>query len=189
MAVSLRDARANAGDREWIEGVYGDYLDDLGLLNTGIFPAFGEVGHSVPDQLQRWLVDRSAALIAILDDKVPAGFAMVVRETHASRQADYRMAEFYVDRVHRRRGVGRSAVRLILDRFAGRWEIVEYTRNPTAVKFWRSVVSAYTHGDFRERNNAGEVRQYFNSAPSRTAQGVSPLGAQRPGSTSRGSNS
>ena len=37
----------------------------------------------------------------------------------------------------RRLGVGRSAVPLILDRFAGRWEIVEYQRNPGAVSFWR----------------------------------------------------
>ncbi len=172
MAVSLRDARANTGDRQWIEGVYGDYLDDLGLLNTGIFPAFGEVGHSVPDQLQRWLVDRSASLLTILDDQMPAGFAMVVRETHATREADFRMAEFYVDRVHRRRGVGRSAVRLILDRFAGRWEIIEYTRNPSAVKFWRSVITAYTRGDFRERNNAGEIRQHFTSVRTRGVQGT-----------------
>ncbi|MET0281243.1 MAG: GNAT family N-acetyltransferase [Steroidobacteraceae bacterium] len=167
MAVSLRDARAHTADRLWIEGVYGDYLDDLGLLNTGVFPAFGEVGHSVPDQLQRWLVDRSAALLTILDDQMPAGFAMVVRETRATSEADFRMAEFYIDRPHRRRGVGRSAVRLILDRFAGRWEIVEYTRNPAAVKFWRSVVSSYTHGDFRERLNAGEVRQNFVSSRQR----------------------
>jgi predicted acetyltransferase len=165
MAVSLRDARLHSRDREWIEGVYGDYLDDLGLLNTGIFPAFGEVGHAVPDQLQRWLLDRAAMLLTILDDGEPAGFAMVVRQAHATREADFRMAEFYIDRPHRRRGVGRSAVRLILDRFAGRWEISEYTRNPAAVKFWRTVVASYTHGDFRERTNAGEVRQLFSSVP------------------------
>lgn len=165
MAVSLRDARINAADRQWIEGVYGDYLDDLGLLNTGIFPAFGEVGHEPPDHLQRWLLDRSAMLLTILDDGTPAGFAMVVRQGHATREADFRMAEFYIDRPHRRRGVGRSAVRLILDRFTGRWEISEYTRNPAAVKFWRSVVSTYTRGDFRERSHAGEVRQFFTSAP------------------------
>lgn len=167
MAVSLRDARTHSGDRQWIEGVYGDYLDDLGLLNTGIFPAFGEVGHAVPDQLQRWLLDRAAVLLTILDDGEPAGFAMVVRQGAASRDADFRMAEFYVDRPHRRRGIGRSAVRLILDRFAGRWEISEYTRNPAAVKFWRSVVSAYTQGKYREHSHAGEVRQYFTSARAR----------------------
>lgn len=169
MTVSLRDARAHVHDQEWIEKVYKDYLDDLGLLATGIFPALNEVGHREPDHLQRWLVDRSAALITILDDQQPAGFAMVVRETQGSREADYRMAEFFIERRHRRRGVGRSAVRLILDRFAGRWEILEYTRNPAAVQFWRRVVADYTRGKYRERVNAGEVRQYFTSTPQRPA--------------------
>jgi predicted acetyltransferase len=163
MTVTVREARSNVPDRQWIEGVYRDYLDDLGLLNTGIFPALGEVGHREPDQLQRWFMDSSVTLLTILDDGQPAGFALVARDTRASRQSDYRMAEFFVAKPYRRRGVGRSAVRLILNRFAGRWEIVEYSRNPNAVKFWRSVVSGYTHGDFRELNANGEVRQYFTS--------------------------
>jgi predicted acetyltransferase len=167
MTVSLRDARANASDRDWIESVYRDYLDDLGLLNTGIFPALGEIGHREPDQLQRWLVDRTANLLTILDDQQPVGFAMVARETLASRQIDFRMAEFFVTREHRRRGVGRSAVRLIFDRFAGRWEILEYSRNPAAVTFWRKVVSAYTRGDYRERSASGEIRQFFTSVQPR----------------------
>lgn len=163
MTVSLRDARENRTDLQWIEAVYRDYLDDLGLLNTGLFPMLGDVEQRERDPLQRWLLDRTALLITILDDGRPAGFAMVARETHATRQCDYRMAEFFVDRAHRRRGVGRSAVRLILDRFSGRWEIVEYTRNPAAVQFWRNVVAGYTNGRFRERAENGEVRQYFTS--------------------------
>jgi predicted acetyltransferase len=169
MTVSLRDARNNSGDRQWIESVYRDYLDDLGLLNTGIFPALGEIGHREPDQLQRWFVDRNATLLTILDDKQPAGFAMVARETQASRAADFRMAEFFVARGYRRRGVGRNAVRLIFDRFAGRWEILEYSRNPAAVSFWRNVVAAYTRGNYRERSGSGEVRQFFNSTQPRPA--------------------
>jgi predicted acetyltransferase len=169
MTVSLRDARANPRDLQWIESVYRDYLDDLGLLNTGIFPALGEIGHREPDQLQRWLVDRSATLLTILDDQQPAGFAMVARQTHASREAEFRMAEFFVTRGSRRRGIGRSAVRLIFDRFAGRWEILEYSRNPAAVSFWRNVVAVYTRGDYRERAANGEVRHYFTSARPRTA--------------------
>jgi predicted acetyltransferase len=88
---------------------------------------------------------------------------MVARESHAGSPCDFRMAEFFIDRAHRRRGIGRSAVRLLLDRFAGRWEIVEYTRNPGAVQFWRNVVAGYTGGRYRERSTNGEVRQYFTS--------------------------
>jgi predicted acetyltransferase len=147
MTVSLRDARQNSADLGWIETAYRDYLDDLGLLNTGMFPMPGGIEHLDSDPLQRWLLDRSALLITILDDHKPVGFAMVARDTNASRQSDYRMAEF----------------------FAGRWEIIEYMRNPAAVQFWRSVVSAYTSGRFRERIANGEVRQYFTSLQPRPA--------------------
>jgi predicted acetyltransferase len=169
MTISLRDARANKIDQQWIGSVYSQYLGDLGLLNTGIFPALGEIGHREPDQLQRWLVDPTAILLTILDDLQPVGFAMVARDSRPARSADFRMAEFFVIRAARGRGVGRSAVRLIFDRFAGRWEITEYSRNPGAVKFWRKVVAGYTGGAFRERTNHGEVCHYFTSAPSRPA--------------------
>ncbi|MFO1504946.1 MAG: GNAT family N-acetyltransferase [Steroidobacteraceae bacterium] len=166
MTVTVRDARTQPGDRKWIQGVYREYMDDLGLLNTGIFPSLGEIGHREPDQLERWFMDSSATLLTIVDDGQPAGFALVARDTRTSREADYRMAEFFISRPYRRRGLGRSAVGLILRRFAGRWEIVEYSRNPAAVKFWRNVVSAFTRGDFRERSGNGEVRQYFTSSHS-----------------------
>ena len=77
------------------------------------------------------------------------------------------MAEFFIARAYRRLGVGRSAVPLILDRFAGRGEIVEYQRNPGAVNVWRRVVAAYTRGDYQERVANGEVRQSFVSGGAR----------------------
>jgi len=80
---------------------------------------------------------------------------------------DYRMGEFFIARSHRGLGLGRGAVQLILDRFAGRWEIYEYQRNPSAVKFWRRVVTTYTAGRFEERIVNGEVRQSFESGPRR----------------------
>lgn len=163
MTVSLRDARDHRSDRVWIERVYRDYLDDLGLLNTGVFPALGEVGHREPDQVRNWFGDPAATLVTILDSMNPAGFALVARQTHASRTADYRMADFFIAREARRRGVGQAAVRLILDRFAGKWEVVEYSRNPRAVAFWRKAIATYTKGAYQERVANGEVRQTFQS--------------------------
>lgn len=171
MTVSLRDARANPVDQQWIGSAYRDYLDDLGQMNTGVFPVLGEFGHREPDHLQRWLVDRAALLITILDNLQPVGFAMIVREVDATHRSSYRMAEFFVDRRHRRRGVGSNAVRLIFDRFAGRWEVSEHARNPGAVSFWRRTVAAYTRGDFRERTLNGEVHQYFSSSNPRGQPG------------------
>ena len=171
MTVSVRDARGSAADRRWIEGVYRDYLDDLSPLNTGIFPTLGEVGHSEPDQLTRWFADSSAVPLLIINSSTPVGFAMVARGAGpAPPPVRFRMAEFFIARPHRRLGIGERAVQLILDRFAGHWEIVEYLRNPDAVKFWRRVVGRYTHGLYQERVQNGEVRHTLQSGAARAGQ-------------------
>lgn len=169
MTVSVRDARISESDRLWIESVYRDYLEDLAPLNTGLFPVLGEVGHRDPDMLAPWFGDPNTFPFVILQSQQPVGFAMVARvpRTATVKPADYRMAEFFIGRPYRRLGIGRIAVHLILSRFAGRWEIVEYQRNEGAVLFWRRVVAAYTRGQYVERVTNGEVRQTFDAAPTR----------------------
>ena len=166
VTVSVRDARPSRSDRLWIGSIYREYLDDLApASSTGIFPALGEVGHREPDQIARWFGDRNAFPLVILKAAEPVGFAMVARSRAPPGlpAVEYRMAEFFITRPSRRLGVGRTAVNLILNRFAGRWEITEYLRNPGAVSFWRRVVSGYTRGIYQERVINGEVRQVFDS--------------------------
>ncbi len=169
MTVSVRDARHSKADRAWIAKVFREYLDDLDPASTGIFPMLEEVGHSEPDQVARWFADGNAHPLVIVGERGPVGFAMVARAAPAAGQPplDYRMGEFFISRAHRGLGLGRGAVQIILDRFAGRWEIIEYSRNSGAVKFWRRVVSAYTDGRYQERIVNGEVRQRFESGPRR----------------------
>ena len=169
MTISVRDTRQSRADRQWLESVYRDYLNDLAPLGTGMFPTLPEFGHRERDQLASWYADSSAHLLTILKDDKPVGFAMV-RTGHVivGRGAvDYSMAEFFISGASRRRGVGQEAVRLILDRFSGRWHIMEYLRNPQAVAFWRRVVSAYTAGRYQERAENGEIHQYFESGARR----------------------
>jgi predicted acetyltransferase len=165
VTVSVRDARPAESDRLWIGSIYREYLDDLSSLNTGIFPVLGEVGHREPDQIARWFGDRNAFPLIILKTTERVGFAMVARrvQPRGPPVVEYRMAEFFISRESRRLGVGRTAVNLILNRFAGRWEITEYLRNPGAVSFWRRVVAGYTRGSYQERVINGEVRQIFDS--------------------------
>lgn len=168
--VSVRDARATPADRLWMQSVYRDYLDDLNQ-GTGLFPKLGEVGHREPDQIAHWFGDPNTFPLVILRGNEPVGFARVVRVAPAPGRTgvDYRMAEFFVTRARRRLGIGRKAVQLILSRFAGRWEIIEYVRNAGAVSFWRRVVSSYTLGAYQERVVNGEVHQMFDSARSSPA--------------------
>ena len=169
VTVSVRDARSSQADRLWIGSIYREYLDDLSALSTGLFPVLGEVGHREPDQIARWFGDRSAFPLVILKATERVGFAMVARKpTLPGSAPHYRMAEFFITRAHRRLGIGRTAVELILNRFAGQWEIFEYQRNPEAVTFWRRVVAVYTRGRYQERVLNGEVWQSFDSRTERS---------------------
>ncbi len=184
--VSVRDSRGLRADRRWIESVYHEYLNDLAPAATGIFPALGEIGHRVPDQLARWYADPSSQVLTILYGEQCAGFAMVVQRARppsaagtetsgaaaaaegAERAFEFSMGDFFIARAWRRRGIGAQAVRLILDRFTGPWLITEHLRNADAVKFWRRVVTSYTDGRYQERIVNGEVHQRFVSGSRRS---------------------
>ncbi len=170
MSVSIRDARNSPADRQYIQKAFTDYLDDLTRvsMNTGMFPAFGandgEFGDRQPEMMARWFSDDSTHPLVILRNEQPVGFALVSRPVmKRAESADHRLAEFFVAKSVRRLGVGRQAAELIFNRFNGRWEITEITRNQTAVAFWRDVVSGYTNGDFRESVVQGEVRHAFKT--------------------------
>jgi predicted acetyltransferase len=165
--VSLRDGRASREDRRWIESVYRDYLTDLAPSATGIFPTLGEVGHRVPDQLVHWYSDPNAQVMTVIYGVERTGFAMVSASGDAA-DVQYAMKEFFIARQWRRRGIGAQAVRLLLDRFTGKWLITEHPRNKDAVNFWRRVVSNYTGGKYQERLVNGEVHQRFESGSRRT---------------------
>ena len=172
MSVTLRDAKRSDEDQRWIQSVYPEYLDELAEVShsgTGVFPVYGEHGARHAELLARWFRDDRSHPLLILEGGRAAGFALVGRPLAASTATDaaeYRMAEFFIRRNHRRRGVGRSAASLIFSRFAGRWEIVEASANEEAVHFWRRTVMEYTRGRYDERVRDGEVRQRFLSSNS-----------------------
>jgi predicted acetyltransferase len=169
VTVSVRTTDSRGTDRRWIESVYREYLNDLSPAGTGVFPSLGEIGHRASDLLASWFNDPAAQVITIANDDQPVGFALVrVRYPLAGNgAASHVMVEFFIARAWRRRGLGQAAVRLIFDRFAGQWHIMEDLRNAGAVNFWRQVVRDYTHGAYRERSSDGELHQFFDSAPRR----------------------
>ena len=60
------------------------------------------------------------------------------------------IAEFFVMRKYRRRGVGRIAAHQVFSLFPGRWRVQQSPRNAGAQAFWRKVIGEYTGGRFEE---------------------------------------
>jgi predicted acetyltransferase len=80
-----------------------------------------------------------------------AGFALVSERSRLTGATDlFDMAEFFVLRRYRRRGVGFAAACAVFDRFKGPWEVRQRKDNADATAFWRKVIARYTNGAFSE---------------------------------------
>jgi predicted acetyltransferase len=73
-----------------------------------------------------------------------AGFALV----RSGNPHD--LAEFFVMRKYRRRGIGTLAARLVFDRFPGRWEVRQLPANAAATSFWRAAIPVSFEEEVRE---------------------------------------
>jgi predicted acetyltransferase len=143
--VSVEIVSVGEGDREQLRALVELYVYDFSEL----------LGFDVADDgrfatpLDRWLADaRTDAFFTRVDGKL-GGFAIVV---HVSRltgdERVHDMAEFFVLRKYRRRGVGAHVATALFDRFGGPWEVRQRGENAAATAFWRRVIGDYTGGRF-----------------------------------------
>ena len=98
-----------------------------------------------------WDDDRAHVYIARVAGRL-AGAAIVIERSHFTGDMDVSyMDEFFVMRKYRRAGVGSEFAARLFDIFPGRWEVAQVAPNTEAMLFWRSVIRAYTSGNFDER--------------------------------------
>lgn len=99
-----------------------------------------------------------------------AGFVLVKRGSEVSADTDvWDMAEFFVLRALRRRGIGIRIAREVWRRFPGRWEIRVMESNHSAARFWQRAVAAFAGenavASSFEKNGERWRLYSFNSPP------------------------
>lgn len=113
-----------------------------------------------------WTTPGHFPFLIKVDGKL-AGFALVremaASETHSSSY--FKICEFFILKKYRKEGIGRKTAFYLFDFFSGVWEVAEIETNLPAQKFWRKVISEYTHNDFLEihKDNWHGPVQLFNS--------------------------
>lgn len=86
-----------------------------------------------------------------------AGFVLVNEYCYVAKEAGTKsMAEFFVMRKYRRKGVGRSAAVQVFERFPGKWEVIQHGDNQPSKIFWEGVIGAYTQGNYRREKAVTE---------------------------------
>lgn len=95
--------------------------------------------------------DRKAFLFRV--DGALAGLALVFTgEPHD-------MAEFFVMRKYRRRGVGARAAAWLFGQIPGEWTVRQHLANPAATAFWRRAIRY----PFQEQELGTEIMQSFTA--------------------------
>lgn len=103
------------------------------------------------EHLDSYWEDPSRLPFVISVDEQVAGFVLVNSYTCVQKAGATRsIAEFFVLRKYRRKGVGRTAAFLIFDRFPAKWEVRQIAENEAGQRFWRRVIGEYTGGGYEE---------------------------------------
>ena len=165
MSVTIKELTADHGaDNRWFTRAYHRWLQEL-AGDQPLPAAESEL------QLRALLAARERRVFLIHRESHLTGFAVVGFSALAARQTgggaqltpDYQLIDFFVDAEGRRLGVGSEAVRLLLLRFRGVWEVSELEGDHDAIRFWRKVIGRLTNGTFSEQRRAGRWHQHFQS--------------------------
>ncbi|MGG1443283.1 GNAT family N-acetyltransferase [Brevibacillus laterosporus] len=82
-------------------------------------------------------------------DEKYAGFVLL-RKLKNQDLEYYSMAEFFIMRKYRKRGIGKEVAFRLFHQFQGEWEISEIEQNISAQKFWHALISEYTNNNYQE---------------------------------------
>jgi len=79
-----------------------------------------------------------------------AGFVLVNEYCYVVKEHGTKsIAEFFVMRKYRRKGIGKAVAVQVFDRFPGKWEVIQHGENEPSKIFWESVIREYTNGNYQ----------------------------------------
>jgi predicted acetyltransferase len=164
MKIELRQARAQ--DVPVLRRLMQLYLYDFAAIDDWTIGEDGLYGNIAT--IEGFWTDPKLTAFLVRTDGALAGFVLVHEVAYFAGAGTRDIREFFVLRRHRRRGVGTEIARRVFDRFPGKWEVTQLTRNVEAQAFWRRVIGAYTGGRYEERPrpDGHGVMQRFDNTPS-----------------------
>lgn len=87
-------------------------------------------------------------------DSKYAGFALIRKITNDGSIDVYNsLAEFFVMKKYRERGVGRTAAINLFEKYKENWEVSVIKENKPAQMFWKKVICKYSNGTYIENKN------------------------------------
>lgn len=94
-----------------------------------------------------------------------AGFVLVNSVSCLNRKdITHSIAEFFIMRKWRRKGIGKATAFELFNKLSGKWEVSQERKNKNAQIFWRSIINEYTQGSYEEFKTDDKFVQIFKSS-------------------------
>jgi len=75
---------------------------------------------------------------------------VIIDKKGSEPKIDFNVAQFFILRKFKNRGIGRYVAHQCFEKFRGIWEVMVIPGNDGAYQFWRSTISEYTNHRFNE---------------------------------------
>ena len=95
-----------------------------------------------------WESDDNFPFLIQYDDEL-AGF-VIVDKKGSLPEIDFNMAQFFILRKFKGKGIGKYVAHHCFNLFQGMWEVMVIPGNEGAYRFWRATIQGYTHRDYVE---------------------------------------
>lgn len=136
---------ATPADRPALQRMLELYQHDLSDLWDQDIDEHGEYGYALDLYGQR---PGCRAYVVCVAGRY-AGFALVTPDVILPG-GDHWMAQFFIMKKYRRRGIGEAVATRLFDAWPGRWQVGQMPLNRPAVAFWRGTIGRYTGGRYTE---------------------------------------
>ncbi|MFC6333007.1 GNAT family N-acetyltransferase [Paenibacillus septentrionalis] len=122
------------------------YEYDFSEYNDRDVNEYGQYGYKYLDHY--WTEnDRHPFFIKV--DQQYAGFVLINSHSYLVKGSQVSsVAEFFIMRKYRGKGIGRTAATSVFDRYRGNWEVLQHGNNQPSKRFWHSVIDQYTDGHY-----------------------------------------
>ncbi|MEO0470145.1 MAG: GNAT family N-acetyltransferase [Bacteroidota bacterium] len=118
-----------------------------------------------------WTEENREAFLIKVDAEI-AGFVLINQVMQKPEHAGgHSIAEFFIMRKFRRRGLGKAVAFAALDLYPGVWEVACYYSNRSALSFWGKILQEYSEGQLDQcewiRDGWEGILMYFVRPASR----------------------
>jgi len=141
-------------EKEILKNLLEKYSYEFSQYNNLDINSFGLYGY---DYLDCYWTERNRYPFFIKLDNKLAGFVMVNDYPEIKIDTNYTISDFFILYKYRRCGIGKYAVKYVLDKFKGKWQLKYHPKNEVSQKFWIKTISEYTKGKYEIIENNPEA--------------------------------